>query len=298
MKMTKEIFLITTIISQFILLSFDLLDKYFSNKNTKRNEKFKLRSMLFLVFVIIVYGIIQYFGLWLIPTTERLISYSQEFTTIFSSSTQHVISNFGLFILGALIFYISGFWDYIIHRFMSHSRALFFTHEYHHLPNELFLALPGISVRPFVAIAVLPATIGTVLTMFAGLSIFGYSHIEIIPIMYIVIFIQTLILASTHSSFLIKQKFIHKILKLSTITTPQEHELHHAVDIDGNYGNFTIIWDKIFGTYVDPTKPENQNHKIGLAYDQDFLGAITAGKYKISKKFRDYFQIDWYCNTN
>ena len=41
-----------------------------------------------------------------------------------------------LILISLITFYISGFWDYFFHRFMSHNRNLFFTHEYHHLPNK------------------------------------------------------------------------------------------------------------------------------------------------------------------
>lgn len=44
------------------------------------------------------------------------------------------------------------------------------------------------------------------------------------------------------------------------IVTPTHHKLHHSSNpeyLDKNYGDMLIIWDKIFGTYVDETvKPE------------------------------------------
>lgn len=299
LTMTKETFLIATVSMSAILLVLDLLNKYFGHA-PKRSEDFKLRSVFFLIFIILVYGIIQYVGLLLVPPSGYLVDSIRSILpslALVQHDTQ-TLSLFGWIILGLVTFYISGFWDYAVHRFLSHHRKLFFTHEYHHLPNELFLALPGLSVRPFVVVAVLPATVGTLVTLCLGLALFGYTSLPLMPLIYCVVFAQTVILAATHSAFFIKQKWIHPILKYTAITTPQDHEIHHTVDIRGNYGNFTILWDKILGTYIDPTKPENQNHKIGLAYDQDFLGTVTAGKFKFSKKFRDYFQIDWYCNTD
>lgn len=297
--MTKEFFLTATVAVSAILLVIDLADKYFQHI-PKRNEKFKLRSIIFLISIIIIYGVIQYVGLLLVPPSERLIEIIRHILpslALFHPASQ-ALPLFGWIMLGIIAFYISGFWDYTVHRFLSHSRSFFFTHEYHHLPNELFLALPGLSVRPFVVVAVLPATIATLFTLCFGLALFGYTSISIMPLIYLIIFIQTVILAATHSSFFVKQRWIHRFLKYIAITTPQDHEIHHTVDLRGNYGNFTILWDRILGTYIDPTKPENQNHKLGLSYDQDFLGTVTAGKFKFSKKFRDYFQIDWYCNID
>lgn len=297
--MTKDFFLSATVVISLCFLVLDLLDKYF-DKSVVYKEKFKFRSFLFLLFIIALYGTIQYLGLLLVPQSENIINFFRKILppiAVFDFEAQSPTLLIWI-TLGIVTFYISGFWDYVIHRFFSHHRKLFFTHEYHHLPNELFLALPGLSVRPFVVITVLPATIGTLLSLCVLLSIFDYNSIPLIGLVYFVIFVQTIILAATHSSFFIKQKRIHAFLKYTAITTPQEHELHHTVDLRGNYGNFTTLWDKIFGTYIDPSKVENQNHKVGLPYDQDYLGAITGGKFKFSKKFREYFQIDRYCNMD
>lgn len=44
------------------------------------------------------------------------------------------------------------------------------------------------------------------------------------------------------------------------MVTPHNHHVHHgknAIYIDKNYGSMFIIWDRIFGTYVEPSeKPE------------------------------------------
>lgn len=105
-----------------------------------------------------------------------------------------------------------------------------------------------------------------------------------------------MILAITHSEFFMGQWWMYKTFRYFGITSPQEHEMHHTVDLRGNYGNFTLLWDRIFGTYVNPIKIENQNHALGLAYDQDFLGALTAGKIKLSKRIRKKFQLGRYSN--
>ena len=80
------------------------------------------------------------------------------------------------------------------------------------------------------------------------------------------------------------------------LTTPQEHLLHHTVDLQGNYGNFTILWDRVFRTYLDPTLREHQDHRLGLPYDQDFVGTLTAGGVKLPGELRQRFEIARFCN--
>jgi hypothetical protein len=82
------------------------------------------------------------------------------------------------------------------------------------------------------------------------------------------------------------------------LTTPQEHLVHHSADLEGNYGNFTTLWDRAFGTYLDPTLGDNQNHPLGLPYDQDFLGTLTFGRYKLPEPVRQRFQVARYCNVH
>jgi sterol desaturase/sphingolipid hydroxylase (fatty acid hydroxylase superfamily) len=74
--------------------------------------------------------------------------------------------------------------------------------------------------------------------------------------------------------------------------------LHHTVDLRGNYGNFTTLWDRLFGTYLDPRLPEHEGHRFGLGYDRDFLGAITVGAARLPSSWRKRFQLDRYCNLD
>jgi sterol desaturase/sphingolipid hydroxylase (fatty acid hydroxylase superfamily) len=296
--MTGKIFLILIITIQLFFLTLDFISIYFDrNQNKEKTVPLKTSSIMFLVLVALFYGVIQFGGLALIPKTEVLIEwFNRTIPSISLFNLSPDISLLGWLMLGIFTFYIAGFWDYATHRFLSHSRSFFFTHEYHHLPNKLFLALPGISVRPFVVIATLPATLATVFSLMVLLKIFNLQDIDLMPLVYILILIQSIILAVTHSAFFMGQWWMYRSFRYLGVTSPQEHEMHHAVDLRGNYANFTIVWDKLFRTYVDPTKPENQNHAMGLGYDQDFLGALTAGKIKLSQKIRNRFQIERYCN--
>jgi sterol desaturase/sphingolipid hydroxylase (fatty acid hydroxylase superfamily) len=72
-----------------------------------------------------------------------------------------------------------------------------------------------------------------------------------------------------------------RVFRFLLLISPREHLLHHASTIKGNYGNFTAIWDRLFGTYISPN--DAGECTLGLDYDQDFLGAITAGQMKLSQ---------------
>lgn len=295
--MSQTLFLILTISTQAVFLVTDMIYARMVSADEKR-EKLKLRSILFIGLFIIIYGIIQFGGLSLIPKTEILINWMRNVTpdwNLFNWNSND-FSLVGWLILGTFAFYMSGFWDYSVHRFMSHSKALFFTHEYHHLPNRMILALPGLSVRPFVVFAVFPATLGTLFVMIFILKLFGLENLNLMPMVYVVIFLQSIILSITHSEFFMNQWWMFKSFKYLALTSPQDHEIHHTVDLRGNYGNYTLLWDKLMNTYIDPSLEENKNHKLGLNYDQDFLGALTAGFVKLPKKIRNKYQVERYCN--
>ena len=55
------------------------------------------------------------------------------------------------------------------------------------------------------------------------------------------------------------------------LSTPEIHEIHHSAhqpQTDSNYGAFTIIWDRLFGTY---TAPLASPPRIGLGKTDDAI---------------------------
>jgi sterol desaturase/sphingolipid hydroxylase (fatty acid hydroxylase superfamily) len=106
------------------------------------------------------------------------------------------------------------------------------------------------------------------------------------------------LLVTSHSSFMRRGWLAHRLLSPLALTSPHEHVLHHTVDLQGNYGNFTTLWDRLFGTYLDPRRAEHQGRRFGLAYDRDFLGTITAGALRFPTSWRRRFQLDRYCNLD
>jgi sterol desaturase/sphingolipid hydroxylase (fatty acid hydroxylase superfamily) len=62
------------------------------------------------------------------------------------------------------------------------------------------------------------------------------------------------------------------------IITPRAHALHHSVDPthhQGNYGAILAVWDRLFGTYVDPAAQQRPG-QFGLA-EQVPLPRVIAG---------------------
>ncbi len=73
----------------------------------------------------------------------------------------------------------------------------------------------------------------------------------------------------THSNTIGKLGWLEGIL-----VTPSMHRVHHGSQpqyIDKNYGEFTAIWDRMFGTYQE----ENETVKFGLVTPLTALNPIT-----------------------
>jgi sterol desaturase/sphingolipid hydroxylase (fatty acid hydroxylase superfamily) len=263
----------------------------------ERADRMGWEALGFFALVLVVYGAIQFGGFALVPSTERIIAAVRDAVGARLGSTLPVdtIRGVPLALLTLAMFYVSGLWDYLLHRFFSHSRRFFFTHEYHHLPNDVNLLMPGLAVRPFSIITSFPATIATVVSAYAILLMLGLPLWNVEPLKGLLL-IQAFLLTASHSCFLRNAWWLHNSMKWLALTTPQEHLLHHTVEMQGNYGNFTVLWDRIFRTYLDPTRAEHRNPTIGLGYDQDFLGAITAGKLKLPSAVRRRFEVGRFCN--
>ena len=73
------------------------------------------------------------------------------------------------------------------------------------------------------------------------------------------------------------------------ISSPRAHKIHHARDErfhDHNFGDLVLIWDQLFGTYIDSRKAPND-----LALGVDDMG----DRYDSRRPLRDFLQIhvDW-----
>lgn len=191
-------------------------------------------------------------------------------------------------------FFTGTLFDYLVHRFLLHG-WFWRLHENHHLPTVVSNVMPGIAARPFVVFPNFLINAGSCATIFGVLRIMRRPHLMATFIHAVPALLLTfaIVASASHSIFLRRFDWAETLFRGLLLITPREHLLHHAATVSGNYGNFTALWDKLFGTYVAPQVNEFAS---GLDYDQDFLGAITAGRLKLSSEARSRYQIGRICN--
>jgi sterol desaturase/sphingolipid hydroxylase (fatty acid hydroxylase superfamily) len=194
-------------------------------------------------------------------------------------------------------FAIATLFDYLVHRFLLHG-PLWRLHENHHLPSVVSNVMPGIAARPFVIVPNFLINAGSVATIFGLLCLIGRVQL-IATFLYLVpalLLAFTFVACASHSSFLRRFAWVETAFRSVLLIGPREHLLHHGVRVQGNYGNFTTVWDRAFGTYISPAEVDEA--LLGLDYDQDFLGAITAGRVKLPHRLRARYQVGRVCRLS
>ncbi|MBI4574712.1 MAG: sterol desaturase family protein [Planctomycetes bacterium] len=262
-----------------------------------RRDPHWLGTAFFLGLVLAVYAAIQFAGFAVVPSLAHLDEAARRAVGLLLGRSSDCRPLTPLATAGVTVgtFYLLGLWDYLIHRHLLHGRLLWFTHEYHHLPNHVAVYMPGIAARPFTVVANVPRTVLTLVTTYALAGLAGLDAWDTGPLK-LVLFAQALIGTANHSSALRRLPAVQRWFRWAALASPQEHLLHHAVGIEGNYGNFTTLWDRLFGTYLDPEDPAHARPRTGLAYDQDFLGVLTLGRLKLPRSVRERLDLGRFCN--
>ncbi len=126
---------------------------------------------------------------------------------------------------------------YWFHRTTHRVRWLWATHAVHHTPNDLNLSTgfrTGITKQlSGWAIVALP----TLLLGFPPAVVTTSLAIEFLYNYWV------------HNSWIPKLGWLEYVL-----ITPSNHRVHHAANVeylDANYGEVLIIWDRLFGTYIE-----------------------------------------------
>ena len=281
---------------QLVVLALDLIDRHLTRKTRYDGEPLEPASFVFLGIVTLVFLAIQVGGMSLVPRLDTLIE-GLRVRVASGHAAAPPPTGIALLFVSIVLFHLTGLVDYSWHRWFSHHRWFWFTHESHHLPNQVFVGMPGLGVRPFALFTVVPTVALSALITYVALRLIGHPMWSW-TVFQIPLLASSTLLVTSHSSFLRRGWLAHRVLSKLGLTTPHEHALHHTVDLHGNYGNFTTLWDRLFGTYLDPRLPAHQGHKFGLAYDRDFLGTITAGQAKIPRALRKRFQLARYANLD
>jgi sterol desaturase/sphingolipid hydroxylase (fatty acid hydroxylase superfamily) len=145
-------------------------------------------------------------------------------------------------IIAILVYDFCYYW---FHR-ISHERQLFWGgHVVHHQSEELNLT----TVFRVSFLAVMYRATFFVWMAFAGFDVFTIVSTGVFLGLYQLF---------THSRLIGKLGFIEKFM-----TTPSHHRVHHASNekyLDQNYGHIFIIWDKLFGTFME----EQEEPKYGI----------------------------------
>ena len=173
-------------------------------------------------------------------------------TPIFAFAWQHrlftVEINSALAVL--LLFVGQEFCYYWYHRASHRIRFFWATHAVHHSPNEL--------------------TLGTAYRLGWTGKLTG-TAIFFAPLVYLGV--RPEVVLATLSLNLLYQFWLHTtwIPKLGwfeyVFNTPSAHRVHHASNVDyldANYGGVLIIFDRLFGTYVE--EREDEPCRFGLVH--------------------------------
>ncbi|HOX81572.1 MAG TPA: sterol desaturase family protein [Chryseolinea sp.] len=126
---------------------------------------------------------------------------------------------------------------YWVHRWGHHINIMWAAHSPHHSAEEMnfFVALrASVTQRLFSFM------------FFWPLTIIGFKPVDIYAMTGLHLFI----------SFLHHTEFIPKLWRWIEFifTTPSHHRVHHGINfayLDKNYGEFLIIWDRIFDSYAE-----------------------------------------------
>jgi alkylglycerol monooxygenase len=126
---------------------------------------------------------------------------------------------------------------YWVHRFGHEINILWAAHSPHHSAEEMNF---------FVAVRASVTQRLSSFMFFWVLTIIGFSPIHIYTMTGLHLFL----------AFLHHTEFVPKLWRPIEIvlTTPSHHRVHHGVNfqyLDKNYGEFLIIWDRMFGTFAE-----------------------------------------------
>jgi sterol desaturase/sphingolipid hydroxylase (fatty acid hydroxylase superfamily) len=129
---TLSAFLGVSAAVQVVFLGLDLADRHATRAERHGGEPLRRASLFFLLGIIGVFLAIQVAGFSLAPRVDALVDRVRAFVApgVLPAGAP---SGWRFLVLSMALFYIAGFVDYAWHRWFSHHRLFWFTHESHHL---------------------------------------------------------------------------------------------------------------------------------------------------------------------
>lgn len=159
-----------------------------------------------------------------------------------------------------LYFALADFGHYWIHRLM-HTRLFWRVHKWHHSPTYMYW-LGGVR-------ATLPQQ------FLVNISyVLAYPVLEPSP-WWMALALGTIAAVQNdwvHLNVGWRTKWLEWIL-----VTPRVHHIHHSADSDhymANMGNIFSIWDRIFGTYIDPDTVRTEMLTFGTGTEDNSVRMI------------------------
>jgi sterol desaturase/sphingolipid hydroxylase (fatty acid hydroxylase superfamily) len=133
---------------------------------------------------------------------------------------------------------LADFGSYWMHRLM-HTRHVWRVHRWHHSPTRLYWLSGVRSTIPQQILFNLPVVVVAPILM--GMPYW----------LFLAMMVETVVRNDwMHMNVSWRSNWLERVF-----VTPRYHHIHHSADAalhDGNYGSLFTIWDRLFGTYIDP----------------------------------------------
>src|SRR5947207_459225 len=162
-----------------------------------------------------------------------------------------------------LTFLLLDFWRYWEHRWFHQVRLLWRFHLVHHSDTE-------IDVTTSERHHPLEFLLGTA-TILALIATLGLPA----PAIGLYLLAATVVTLYSHANLRLPVYLDRKLGWL--IVTPAVHAMHHSAlrtQTDSNYGSVLTVWDRLFGTYVDPAAAQIRHFGLGYFHTPKDTGLV------------------------
>jgi sterol desaturase/sphingolipid hydroxylase (fatty acid hydroxylase superfamily) len=162
-----------------------------------------------------------------------------------------------------LAFLLLDFADYAFHRLSHRSRVLWLLHSVHHSDTAVDVST-NLRHHPVHVLA-------TILWKIVAVAAVGA------PILLAMVR-ETLVMvvAQFHHAAIAWPGWIEQTIGW-VFVSPRAHWVHHSPidgETDANFGTGLVLWDRLFGTYVDPTRPRVERFGLNALRDQRWQSAL------------------------
>lgn len=217
------------------------------------------------------------FWIWELLTPARAVSYRAEFprslvaflvvfcffflvagtTNVLLPPTE--IAKFGAYLgideyptwLRAIVFFLA--WDcamYWVHRLM-HTDKLWRVHRWHHAPTRVWWLVGVRGSLPHIVLTYLPFLLIWIFNLPAWVAIIA-SVCSVVGNIWMHV--------NINAGWMRWMEYL--------LVTPRFHAIHHSVEeshLLKNLGSLLTIWDRLFGTFIDPQRVDFEKLKFGIS---------------------------------